>query len=75
MLVQALAELVEEFGLVSFTALNAGDTQNVAAVLRLADKACGYIYRANETNQLVARAQAELDLAEMHELYRRKENN
>jgi len=71
--VQALAELIEDFGLVSFTALNADDRQNVAAVVRLADKACGYVYRADEMNDLIARAQADLDLAEMHELYRRKE--
>lgn len=69
---KALGKLIEEFGLVSFTALNVSEVKNVAAVTRLADKACGYVYRANEMNDLIARAEAELDLAEMHELYKRK---
>jgi GTPase SAR1 family protein len=69
---KALAELVEEFGLVHFTALNSANVQNVAAVTRLTDKACGYVYRADEMNEMIAKAQADLDLAEMHEMYRRK---
>ncbi len=70
---EALAELIEDFCLVQFTALNVADVQNLAAVIRLADKACGYVYRSDEMNDLIAKAQADLDLAEMHELYKRKD--
>ncbi len=68
---EALAELVEEFGLVSFTALNVQDVANVAAVVRLADKANGYVYGSNEMTEMVERATSSFDVSDAYDMYRR----
>ncbi len=70
----ALAEMVEEFGLLSFTVLDAARLPNLAAVLRLADRANGYVYGSAETSEIIERATAEFDVADVYELYRRKED-
>jgi hypothetical protein len=71
----ALAEMVEEFGLLSFTVLDAARLPNLAAVLRLADRANGYVYGSTEMSEIVERATAEFDVADAYEMYRRKDDS
>lgn len=50
---EALAELVEEFALVSFKTLNIQDKSNVAALLREVDRCNGYMYGTLESEKLL----------------------
>jgi hypothetical protein len=70
----ALAEMIEEFGLLSFSVLDAAHLPSLAALVRLADKANGYVYGSSETSEIIERATAEYDVADAYEMYRRKED-
>uniref|UniRef100_A0A7I4C3J4 GPN-loop GTPase 2 n=1 Tax=Physcomitrium patens TaxID=3218 RepID=A0A7I4C3J4_PHYPA len=58
-LTKELCEVVEDYGLVSFTTLNIQDKESVMDLLRIIDKSNGYVFRGiegniNEFNKLAA---------------------
>lgn len=58
-LTRELCEVVEDFGLVSFTTLNIQDKESVMELLKIIDKSNGYVFRGiegniNEFNKLAA---------------------
>jgi hypothetical protein len=58
-LTHELCEVVEDFGLVSFTTLNIQDKESVMELLKIIDKSNGYVFRGiegniNEFNKLAA---------------------
>ena len=70
----ALGELVEDFGLLRFAALDAAALPSLAALVRLADRANGYVYGSAEMSEMIERATAEYDVADAYEMYRRKDD-
>ncbi len=53
--------------------LNISDVKNVAAVTKLTDKANGYVYKSGEMSEMIAKAEAEFDVAQAFEMYRKKD--
>ncbi|XP_062510547.1 GPN-loop GTPase 2-like [Corticium candelabrum] len=46
---EAISGVVEDFSLVSFATLNVEDKESMASILKLVDKASGYVFRGSET--------------------------
>ena len=58
-LTAGLCEILEDFGMISFTALNIEDAQTVGRVLVQVDKANGYCFAASEIEEMLARKKAQ----------------
>lgn len=57
----AIAELVEDFGLVQFQTLNVNDEESVQKVAAVVDKATGYVIGQNERREPVFAPQESAD--------------
>ena len=58
-LTSGLCEILEDFGMISFTALNIEDAQTVGRVLVQVDKANGYCFAASEVEEMLERKKSE----------------
>lgn len=66
-LTSGLCEVLEDFGMISFTALNIEDAQTVGRVLVQVDKANGYCFAASEIEEMLERKKAQAAAGESAE--------